>query len=101
MVITANMLAQKESFQSKSVTHGQTMKDLVRTLDMNNQADMLLATREDIQKCKIRDNDISDNTIHQVYTQASMNYGIQPQNGFQLLMHEKSRVQHFKTGVEE
>lgn len=68
------------------------MSDLVRTLDMNSQADMLLATREDILKCKIRDSDISDHTINQVYEQAARNYGIMPQNAFHLLMHEMNRV---------
>jgi hypothetical protein len=68
------------------------MAELVRMLDMNSQADMLLATREDILKCKIRDGDISDHTINHVYAQAAKNYGIQPKNAFQLLMYEMNRV---------
>ena len=77
------------------------MEVLVKTLDMNNQADLLLACREDLLKCKIRDTDISDHTINQVYAQAALNYGLQPKNVFEDLMREMNGVLHFNTGVEE
>jgi len=43
------------------------MASLVKILDMSSQADMLLATREDLLKCRIRDSDISVHAINEVY----------------------------------
>ena len=47
------------------------MDNCVRMLDMNNQADMLLATQQELRKCNFRDNDISVHTINQVYANAA------------------------------
>ena len=40
-------------------------------LGMNNQAEMLMATPQELQKSHFRDNDISQYTINQVYAQAA------------------------------
>jgi hypothetical protein len=77
------------------------MKTLTKILDMRNKADLLLATREDLLKCKIRDSDISEHTINQVYAQAALYAGLEPRNAFDDLMREMSSVIHFDTGVEE
>ena len=37
---------------------------LLERLDMKNQTDMLLATREDLEKCKTKDHDITDLAIN-------------------------------------
>lgn len=79
------------------------MDTLVQMLDMNNQADMLLATREDLQKSRFRSrsNDISVNAINHVYAQAALNYGLQPRNAYEMLTREMDGVMRFVTGVEE
>jgi hypothetical protein len=38
--------------------------NLLYMLDMKNQSEMLLATREDLEKCKTKDHDITDLTIN-------------------------------------
>jgi hypothetical protein len=48
----------------KHATKAEEIKKLAKVLDMRNQGDMLLATREDLLKCKIRDSDISEHTIN-------------------------------------
>lgn len=40
------------------------MEKLVKLLDMKSSSDMLLATREDLEKCKTKDHDVSDHTIN-------------------------------------
>jgi hypothetical protein len=77
------------------------IKTLCKTLDMRTKADLLLATREDLLKCKIRSSDISDHTIAQVYAQAAISAGLEPRNAFEDLMREVNNVIHFDTGVEE
>lgn len=79
------------------------MDTLLQLLDMNNQADMLLATREDLQKSRFRSRtkDISVNAINQVYAQAALNYGLQPRDAYEMLTREMDGVQRFSTGVEE
>ena len=49
----------------------------------------------------MRDTDISDHTINQVYAQAALNYNLAPRNAFEDLMREMNGVLHFTTGVEE
>lgn len=68
---------------------------------MKNQADMLLATREDLEKTKTKDHDVSDHTINQIYAKAALLSGIEPRNAFEELMREMKGIYHFKTGVEE
>jgi hypothetical protein len=79
----------------------EAMKTLSKILDMRNKADLLLATREDLLKCKIRDSDISEHTINQVYAQAAILSGLEPRNAYEDLMREMNNVIHFDTGVEE
>lgn len=45
-------------------TTEQEMQELVKTLDMQNVSDLLLATKEDLAKCKIKDTDISEYAIN-------------------------------------
>ena len=77
------------------------MQELVKVLDMQNASDLLLATKEDLAKCKIKDTDISEHAINQVYTRAAHLQGIEPVNAFELLTREMNAVKHFNTGVEE
>lgn len=68
---------------------------------MRNSAELLLATKEDLQKAKIKDTDITDHAVNQVYASAAMVAGIEPRNAFEDLMREMNGVRHFNTGVEE
>lgn len=62
---------------------------------------MLLATKEDLQKCKIKDPDITEHTIASVYAQAAILKGIEPRNCYEELIAELNNVKHFNTGVDE
>lgn len=62
---------------------------------------MLLATREELQKCNFRDNTISEHYINQVYAQAALIQGLGPRDAYEHLTRELDGVQQFKTGVEE
>jgi hypothetical protein len=64
-------------------------------LDMKNQAELLLATREDLEKCKTKDHDITDMSINKIYAKAALNYGIEPRNAFEDLMREMDQVKYF------
>ncbi len=68
---------------------------------MKNFSEMLLATREDLEKCKTKDRDISDHSINKIYAQAAIEVGIEPRDGFQELMRELDQITHFNTGNEE
>ena len=47
------------------------MDKLITNLDFQNEADLLTATKEDLQKCKIKDKDITEHTITSIYAQAA------------------------------
>jgi RecA/RadA recombinase len=68
---------------------------------MKNQAEMLLATREDLEKCKTKVHDISEHTINMIYAESAEKYGIKPRNGFESLVREMKNVVHFQTGDDE
>jgi len=77
------------------------MEKLIATLDFQNEADLLTATKEDLQKCKIKDKDITEHAITSIYAQAAFLRGIEPRNCFEELMSEMRNLKHFNTGVDE
>jgi hypothetical protein len=77
------------------------MEKFVNFLDMKNAADLLLATWEDLEKCKLKVSDISDHTINMVYAESASEFGIKPRNAFEILIKEMKNVVHFKTGDDE
>lgn len=77
------------------------MDKLYESLDMKNFSEMLLATREDLEKCKTKDHDISDHSINQIYAKAAVQMGIEPVDAYQELMRELDGIVHFSTGNEE
>jgi len=79
----------------------QELAKVCKVLDMRNLSELLLASREDLHKCKIKDNDVTEHTMNQVYAEAALSHGIEPKNAFELLMTEMHSVIHFNTGVEE
>ena len=68
---------------------------------MQSMADLLLASKEDLAKCKIKDTDISEHAINQVYTRAAHLHGVECISAYELLTKEMNAVKHFNTGVEE
>ena len=68
---------------------------------MKTFADMLLATREDLEKCKTKDHDLSDHTINSTYAKAALEKGIRPVDAYEQLIRETSKISHFNTGNEE
>ena len=68
---------------------------------MKNEAEMLLATREDLEKCKTKVHDISEHTINMIYAQSAEKVGIKPINAFEQLVKEMKSVVHFQTGDDE
>ena len=77
------------------------MEKLVKTLDFQNQADLLCASREDLQKVKIKDQDITEHTIQSVYARAATLMGVDSKDCFEHLVRELDGIKHFKTGVDE
>lgn len=77
------------------------MERLMRVLDMKSISDMLLATREDLEKCKTKDHDVSDHTINSVYAKAAIERGIKPLNAYEQLDLESKNIVKFSTGNEE
>ena len=77
------------------------MDKYVNFLDMKNAADLLLATWEDLEKCKLKVSDISDHTINMVYAESAAEFGIKPRNAFEILIKEMKNIVHFKTGDDE
>jgi len=68
---------------------------------MKSFSDMLLATREDLEKCKTKDHDLSDHTINSTYANAALERGIRPVLAYNLLKTENNNCAHFSTGNEE
>jgi len=64
-------------------------------------SDLLLASKEDLAKCKIKDPDVTEFAINQVYTRAAQLNGVESTNAYELLTREMNQVKHFNTGVEE
>ena len=58
------------------------MDKLYESLDMKNFSEMLLATREDLEKCKTKDHDISDHAINKIYARAAVLGGVEPKDAF-------------------
>jgi hypothetical protein len=58
------------------------MDKLFESLDMKNFSEMLLASREDLEKCKTKDHDISDHAINKIYARAAVQCGIEPKDAF-------------------
>merc|ERR1711959_219440 len=77
------------------------MNDFAQVLDMKTQADLLLATREDLEKCKLKVQDITDLAIDKLYAEAAASIGVRPKNAFELLVREMKNVVHFQTGDDE
>ena len=59
---------------------------------MKNYVEMLLASREELEKCKTKDANITDHTINQIYTMAALKAGIQHKNAYEELMLEVNGV---------
>lgn len=59
------------------------MDRLQKILDMKSLSDMLLATREDLEKCKTKDHDLSDHTINSTYAKAALEKGIKPIDAYE------------------
>lgn len=47
------------------------MKRLLQSLDFQNKSELLLASAAELQKVKIKDQDITDASITAVYTEAA------------------------------
>lgn len=77
------------------------MDKYISYLDMKHAADLLTATREDLEKCKLKVPDISDHTIGLIYAQTAASLGIRPRNAFEQLVKEMKSVVHFQTGDDE
>lgn len=77
------------------------IEKLQQSLDMKNLSEMLLATREELEKCKTKDHDISEHSINKIYAQTAINMGIMPMNAYELFMREMDGTVHFSTGNEE
>jgi len=77
------------------IYHQKSMEKYVTYLDMKHASDMLVASREDLEKCKLKVADISDHTINLVYAQTASEMGIKPRNAFESLVREMKNVVHF------
>ena len=100
----ASSMRQQQSRQDGSAGRRQPqtgMDSLIATLDMNNQADMLLATPQELLKINFRDSRISANSINRVYQEAAALRGLAPRSAYEMLTRELDGVTHFKTGAEE
>ena len=54
-------------------------------LDMKNKSEMLMASREELEKCKTKNTEITDYSINQVYAEAAHINGIQPIDSYEAL----------------
>jgi hypothetical protein len=68
------------------------MEKLVQMLGMKNISEMLLAPREELEKCKMKDHDVTDHTINQIYAKTCVKAGIEPRNAFEELMREMNGI---------
>jgi hypothetical protein len=69
-------------------SHNEELHRLVKVLDMQNVSDLLLASKEDLAKCKIKDPDVTEFAINQVYTRAAQLNGVESTNAYELLTRE-------------
>jgi len=77
------------------------LEDLVRQLDFKNKAEMLLASREELEKCKTKNTDISEQSINQIYAQAAILQGVAPKTAYDEVVAQIASVKYFKTGNQE
>lgn len=59
------------------------MDKLMKILDMKTFADMLLASKEELEKCKTKDHDLSDYTINSTYAKAAFEMGVRPTDAYE------------------
>ena len=59
------------------------MEKCMKILDMKNIAEMLLASKEELEKCKTKDMDLSDYTINSTYAKAALEVGVRPVDAYE------------------
>ena len=55
-------------------------RKLYESLDMKSVSDMVLAQKEDLEKCKTKDHDVSDHSINKIYALAAIQMGLEPRD---------------------
>lgn len=74
--------------------------EIMKRLDMKSKAQLLLATREDLEKCKTKNSELSDHTINELYEQYAESLGFTFENWWDEAINNISNVKKFRTGEE-
>jgi predicted ATP-dependent serine protease len=77
------------------------VNEILKKLDMKSKAELLLAAREDLEKCKTKNSSISDHSLNTIYSNLAQSEGFVPVHSYDVLISEMNKIKHFRTGMEE
>lgn len=75
-------------------------KDILQQLDFKSKAQMLMATREDLEKCKTKNPELSDHAINELYAKFAENMGFAPENCWEEVLSGLENIKKYKTGID-
>jgi len=74
--------------------------EILKKLDFKSKAQFLTATREDLEKCKTKNHDVSDHTINELYAQYAQNVGFKIENWWEEVLSGIEKIKKFNTGID-
>ena len=74
--------------------------EILQILDMKSKAQLLMATREDLEKCKSKNSELSDYRINELYSKYAESIGFKIQNWWDEVISGIDNIKKFRTGID-
>lgn len=74
--------------------------EIMKKLDFKTKAQLLTATRDELEKCKTKNPEISDHSINQLYAQYAENMGFKIDNCWEEVLSGIEHIKKFRTGID-
>ena len=78
----------------------EAQKKIFKALDFNSKAKLLMATREDLDKCKSKNTDLSDFVINDLYGEYAESIGFKMENCWNEVLQGIDKIKRYNTGIE-
>ena len=75
-------------------------KEILNKLDFTSKATMLMATREDLEKWKTKNPELSERTINEMYSEFAGTMGLKFENWWEEVLNGIEKIKKFNTGIE-
>ena len=74
--------------------------EILQVLDMKSKAQLLMATREDLEKCKSKNSELSDAKINELYSKYAESIGFSIQNWWEEVISGIENIKKYRTGID-